>query len=71
MGVWGSGEALELEAMEQDGWFGARATGAFGTVEGWVQVQVGAPGPDGYGETVDKGEAVVCGTAADGDRFAV
>ena len=69
MGVYGAGEAFDLEVMEQDGWFGARATGDFGTVEGWVQLAPGAAGPDGYGDVVSAGKAVVCGAASDGDRF--
>ncbi len=71
MGVWGPGERFEIEALEQEGWFGARATGAFGRAEGWAQLKPGAPGPAGYGEAVSGGRATLCGTAADGDRFVV
>ena len=71
MGVHGPGERFDLETLNHDGWFGARAAGAFGTVEGWVQLQPGAPGPAGYGDIVSSGKALLCGTSADGDRFVV
>ena len=63
MGVWDAEETYGLEVLDHEGWFGARATGDFGTAEGWVQLTPGAPGPPGYGE------GVICGVAADGDRF--
>ena len=62
---------FDLEVLEQEGWFGAKATGDFGTAEGWVQLTPEAPGPDGYGDVVTKGEAKVCGAAGDGERFAI
>ena len=71
MGVYGAGEAFELETLSHDGWFGAKATGAFGAVEGWVQLTAGAPGPDGYSDAVADGRAKVCGAAMDGERFVV
>jgi hypothetical protein len=69
MAVRGPGERFELEVYEQAGWFGAQARGRFGTAAGWVQMQPGARGPEGYGEAVTKGQATVCGVSADGDRF--
>lgn len=69
MAVWGPDERFELEVSEQSGWFGARATGMFGTVEGWVQLEPHTPGPQGYGEAVVKGKAILCGRSVDGDRL--
>ena len=69
MAVWGPHERFELELREQVGWFGARATGAFGAVEGWVQLRPHTAGPEGYGDAVTEGEALLCGMAGNGDRF--
>jgi len=63
--------SLHLDLLEQEGWFGAQATGSFGKAEGWVQLQPNAPGPEAYGEEVVKGKAIICGTSADGERFVV
>ena len=64
MAVTGPGEEMEIELLEHPGWFGARATGDFGTVEGWAQIEEGARGPEGY-----DGDGILCGTAADGERM--
>ena len=69
MAVSGDQERFDLELLDQEGWFGARAKGAFGTVEGWVQLQHGTSGPEGYGDDVIGGKAIICGMAADGKRF--
>jgi hypothetical protein len=70
MGVWGAEEDFELEVLDHEGWFGARAAGDFGSAEGWVQLVPGASGPSGYSDRVASGAAIVCGTAADGERLA-
>lgn len=69
--VSGAQERFDLDLLEREGWFGARAIGEFGTVEGWVQLSPGAAGPEGYGEAVDEGKAILCGMSTDGDRFVV
>jgi hypothetical protein len=71
MAVSNDAERLDLSLLSHKCWFGARASGRFGTVEGWMQLQPGAPGPEGYDEAVASGKAVICGTAADGDRFVI
>jgi hypothetical protein len=68
MAARGPGESLDLALFERDGWFGARATGPFGSVEGWVQLQPDMAGPRGYGRTVAEGKAIICGTSVDGAR---
>jgi hypothetical protein len=70
MAVWGPHEPFELELLENPGWFGACATGLFGKVEGWVQLQPQTTGPDSFGEEVSKGKAIICGVSAQGKRFA-
>jgi len=69
IGVWNAQKAFHLELLDHAGWCGARATGNFGTTEGWVQLTPGATGPPGYAEGAPCGAAVMCGTSADGDRF--
>ncbi len=69
MAVSGDQERFDLDLLDQEGWFGARAKGAFGTVEGWVQLQHGAAGPEGYSDDVIGGKAIICGMSADGKRF--
>jgi len=71
MAVSGQQEHFDLNFLERDGWFGARANGAFGTVEGWVQLYSGAAGPEGYGEMVTDGNAIICGMSTDEDRFVI
>jgi hypothetical protein len=66
MGVSGPGERLEMTVLHHEGWFGARAEGAFGSAEGWVQLVEGSAGPGGYGEAVAKGRALLCGRDAGG-----
>jgi hypothetical protein len=63
--------SLHLDLLEQEGWFGAQATGSFGKVEGWMQLQPGASGPEAYGDRVTEGEAIICGMSADGERSVV
>jgi hypothetical protein len=69
MAVTGPDEEMDVELLEHSGWFGARATGVFGRAEGWVQLEAGAGGPEGYGEEVSDGRALVCGTTKDGERI--
>ncbi|MDA0745310.1 MAG: heparinase II/III family protein [bacterium] len=68
MGVWGPEEVFEMTMLEHPGWFGARAEGDFGVVEGWVQLEPGAKGPKGYPAPVPDGRAVICGVTVDGHR---
>ena len=71
MAVCGPGENLTLELLEHDGWLGARATNDQNSVEGWVQLRPGVSGPVDYNSPVTTGNALLCGTAADGERFTV
>ncbi len=64
--VTGPNEASELDLLRSPGWFGVGARGAFGSVTGWVQLEPGAPGPEGFGNAVANGQAVIYGVAADG-----
>jgi len=69
MGVYEEGEGFDIEVLYHEGWFGGKAVGDFGEVEGWVQLIDGAEGPAGLGEAVRAGAAVVFGRGRDGDVF--
>lgn len=71
MGVYGANEEFHLSVLQHEGWFGARATGIFGNVEGWVQLVGGSPGPEGFGKDVLNGSAIVCGRSFDSDVIEV
>jgi hypothetical protein len=71
LGVFDQAESFEIEELDHDGWFGAKAMGDFGVVEGWVQLVDGAGGPDGFGDLVRGGSVKVCGRASDGDVFVI
>jgi len=66
MAVSGPEERFDVELFEQEGWFGARASGAFGTVEGWVQLCPGAAGPEECGE-----DAMIWGRGADSAEISI
>ena len=66
MAASGPGERFDVELLEREGWFGARASGAFGTVAGWVQLCPGAPGPEACGE-----DAVIWGRGADSSEISI
>ena len=69
MAVYNKDEVFERTVLDHDGWYGARAEGDFGTVEGWVQVVDGASGPKGFGDRVEKGELKICGRDRDAEIF--
>lgn len=71
MAVSKDAEIFDVELLEQGCWFGARATGDFGVVEGWVQLRSDTSGPDSYGAEVSAGKSIICGTSADGKQFVV
>jgi hypothetical protein len=71
LSVYNQNETFETTILEHEGWFGARATGGFGTVEGWVQLLDNAPGPNDFGEIVTSGNTKACGRDRDGEIFVV
>lgn len=71
MGVRGPGETLEIEILQSvDGWFGAQGRGAFGTVEGWIQLHPNTAGPKNYGKGAQEGHAIFLGRGSNGNVFA-
>ena len=71
MAVRGPNEELRVELLDHKDWLGARASGDFGAVEGWVQLRAGCPGPDGYDRAMTEGRALFRGTSSAGTPFAV
>jgi hypothetical protein len=69
--VSGPDERLELEQLTHPGWLGARASGPFGAVEGWIQLRAGSPGPEGENRLVAEGRAILGGTTTSGAPVAV
>jgi len=68
MAVYRGNESPKIQILGQNGWFGARVSGqngAFGTVEGWIQLESDAPAPKNIGK------ALICGIASDGQKFSV
>jgi hypothetical protein len=69
--VSGPDDPVELELLDHPGWIGAKASGEFGAVEGWVQLRAGSPGPDGDNRPVAQGRALLGGTSTKGTPVAV
>ena len=69
--VTGPDEEVDVDIREENGWFGATATFAEGTVEGWAQLTEEARGPDAFGTDVRSGAQILCGRAHDGDVLSV
>lgn len=51
---------IEIELLSSKGWFGARARGSFGQVEGWIQLEPGSAVPDAYLTAPAATEAILC-----------
>ncbi len=71
LSVYNQNETFETTILEHEGWFGARATGDFGTTEGWVQLLDNAPGPDGLSSMVESGQARICGRDREDEVFVI
>jgi len=69
--VTGPDENVNVQMLEQKGWFGIRASGNFGKVEGWLQIQPGYEGPVGFQAEVAQGKIKLCGRAKDGEIFSI
>jgi hypothetical protein len=67
--VSGRNQRFDVDIPELEGWLGGRVNSPSGKVEGWIQLKPDAPGPDGYGDKVMRGKAMLCGISADGNRF--
>jgi hypothetical protein len=59
-------DPIQMEWLGSRGWLGARATGSFGQVEGWIQFEAGAEAPDDYVNHPAAAEAIMCARDKDG-----
>ena len=69
LSVYNDNDTFETTILSHDGWFGARATGDFGTTEGWIQLTPNAPSPEGFTDT--NGQTKLCGKDRNGEVFTV
>ncbi len=67
MSVTGPEEIMDLELQQQTGWVGVHASGNFGTIEGWMQIEPYTGGPETFGDDVMSGKAIMCGRDARGE----
>ncbi len=51
---------IEIELLSSKGWFGAKAGGSFGQVEGWIQLAPGSALPDAYLTSPAANGAILC-----------
>ncbi|MBN2132777.1 MAG: DUF4962 domain-containing protein [Sedimentisphaerales bacterium] len=67
MAVFGAKERFEVQLHEQDGWFGATASGAFGRVEGWIRTGAAGAVPAGFATQRPDRPVDLCGRSRDGE----
>ena len=67
----GPRDELDLELLDHPSWMGAKASGSFGTAVGWIQLEAGSPGPDGYDAAMTAGRTLLGATTAAGTTFTV
>ncbi len=51
---------IEIDLLGSKGWFGVKAKGSFGQVEGWIQIEPGTKIPSDYINIPNAGEAILC-----------
>jgi hypothetical protein len=59
-------DKIEVDLLNRKGWFGARANGSFGQVEGWLQLEPGSPAPEAFLSAPDAAAATVCARDTEG-----
>jgi len=67
MAVSGAQERFEVKRQEANGWFGAKATGDFGQVEGWIRTADVDTVPEGFTGPARQGRVNICGRTHDGE----
>jgi hypothetical protein len=53
-------DSIEIDLLSTKGWFGVRANGSFGQVEGWIQFEPGSKIPRDYINIPTAAEAILC-----------
>lgn len=59
-------DRIEIDILSSRGWFGARAKGSFGQVEGWIQIEPGSAAPAEYNTDPAAADAILCARDMDG-----
>jgi hypothetical protein len=69
MAVYGINERFKVKLQKENGWFGAKAAGDFGEVEGWIRTDDVDNVPAGFeSRKIDRG-INICGRSRDGEIF--
>jgi hypothetical protein len=66
MAVFGNNERFNVKLQKEDGWFGAKAEGDFGHVEGWIRIDHVDNVPDGYVSFMRNRRVQIIGRSRDG-----
>ena len=53
-------DSIEIDLLSTKGWFGVKANGSFGQVEGWIQFEPGSKIPRDYINIPTATEAILC-----------
>jgi hypothetical protein len=53
-------DKIDIELLDTNGWFGAKASGSFGKVEGWIQYEAGSDIPGDYEDMPNANMAMIC-----------
>jgi hypothetical protein len=51
-------DKIDIDLLSSKGWFGARAAGSFGQVEGWIQFEPDSAAPEAYNNLPGADEAI-------------
>ena len=69
MTVHNANERFDIELQKMNGWFGVKAVGDFGPLEGWIRFDDVNTGPAGFDTQTATGKANLCGRSRDGVIF--
>jgi len=53
-------DKIDIELLDTNGWFGAKASGSFGKAEGWIQYEEGSEIPGDYMDMANAKSAMLC-----------
>ncbi len=69
MSVHNTNDHFDVELQKMNGWFGVKATGDSGQIEGWIRIEDVQTGPAGFDTQTTNGKANLCGRSRDGEIF--
>jgi hypothetical protein len=59
-------DKIKVDLLTSPGWLGAKATGSFGQVEGWLQYKAGTDTPEDFRSSPGAAGAIMCGKDTEG-----